>query len=476
MVDAVSQSEPPTSGSVQKTRWTPEYIPLELSDRWKEPPVVRTAREAAWEAFVSLPAEKDPLYKKYAHLGNVDLSRTGVPTAGTPIALPDPRPYEIVLLHDATGTRSRASKELDGARVEVLSREELTKKGGPVLTEFLTSGDPLSEKFHAMNLALSTHWTRIQVADGFEHPVRVRDIAILTEPDQLISVKRQILAGRMTRVFHTEEVYVRSALATPRLYSSDTTLNAGADSEVIAWSGHAPDSATVAFYNRTLSTAENAHVYWLFAGMDGYRTTVRNFSKLERRGAEVTDLQVYFADSDQSCASSIRVLHDADDTRGQSIARGVFKDSARGTLTGMMRIDPSVKKIYSYLSEHAMLLSKTARAETAPGMEIHSSNDVKAAHSSSVAPLDPERVFYIESRGFPEALAVRFIVDGFLSSVLSKSPLEGVDTVLTGLLDARWGGQHPTWNGRGWSQDLNPGTAIWKTSGEERFDEKLRGA
>lgn len=471
-----AEMDAPVPSGARKAQWFPDYVPSEISDKFQEPGEVRKAREVALQAFLSLPAEKDPLYKKYAHLGSLDLSKMTPLGVGSPVLAPEPSSEEIVVIHDSSGTRVLRSPGVSPAAVEVWTREEMAKKGGEALTDFLSSGEPLVEKFRAMNLSLATHWTLVKVKDGYERPVRIREISVLTEENQALSVKRLILPGRRSRVFHIEEVYSHSPHPSPRLYSSSSTIRAGGDSEVIAWTNHSPDAQTVAFFDRYLTTAENAHVHWMFSGVDGSRTTLRNLSRLERRGAEVTDLEVFFADQDQSCASSVRILHDADDTRGQSITRGVFRDRARGTITGMMQIDPSVKKIYSYLSEHAMLLSKTARAETAPGMEIHSSNDVKASHSSSVAPLDPERLFYLESRGFTEALATREIVEGFLSSVLAKSPLDGTESVLSDLLDRRWGGTHTSWDGKGLTARLTPGTALWKASAEERFDEKLRTA
>ncbi|EQD30836.1 SUF system FeS cluster assembly, SufBD, partial [mine drainage metagenome] len=52
-----------------------------------------------------------------------------------------------------------------------------------------------------------------------------------------------------------------------------------------------------------------------------------------------------------------------------------------------------------------------ARSDTIPILEILC-RDVKATHSTSVAPVDPDRVFYLESRGHPTSSAVRMIGRG----------------------------------------------------------------
>ena len=69
---------------------------------------------------------------------------------------------------------------------------------------------------------------------------------------------------------------------------------------------------------------------------------------------------------------------------------------------GLVRIEKDARRTLELpLSEHAMLLTRGARSDTIPILEILC-RDVKATHSTSVAPVDPEKVFYLESRGVPE--------------------------------------------------------------------------
>lgn len=456
------------------TQWFPSALVELSSEGYALSGNAREARQRAYQTFLLSPSEKDPLYKKYSHLGSIDLSGLASFRSGRGIEAPAPAAGEVVVVHDSRGTTITKGAGISEGGVEALSIAELLAKDSAAQQTYLNAGDPLADKFGAMNLALLTHGYYLSVPDGLTSPVRVREISVLSGESQSIAVRRYIHTGRQGNLFHSEEVQTLDGSKKQRLYSSSTILDAGEDSEVVSMTSHAPDGNTVSFYNRNLSASTNSHVYWVFAGIDGFRTTLRNTSSLDRRGAEVTDLEVFFADEDQSCASAIRVLQEAGDTRGQSISRGVFKGNARGTFTGMMRIDPKVSKVFSNLSEHAMLLTRTARAETAPGMEILSSNDVKASHSSSVAPIDPEKIFYLESRGVHKMLAVRVIVEGFLASALAKCPLIGVDDFLRAEIDERWENRSLRWDGKGKMGSLKPTSAAWRDSGELRIDEKLR--
>ena len=85
-----------------------------------------------------------------------------------------------------------------------------------------------------------------------------------------------------------------------------------------------------------------------------------------------------------------------------------------------------------------MNLSRAARAVAIPSLEIDQPDCRRAAHSSSVGPIDPTQLFYLESRGIPPDEARKFIVLGFLEPVVARVPLEAARERLRDLLDAKW--------------------------------------
>ncbi len=212
---------------------------------------------------------------------------------------------------------------------------------------------------------------------------------------------------------------------------------------------------------------------WLWNGLGGFRTKIRNRSSLTGTGSHVDDFQTFYGAKDQSFDSSVDLTHIATDTHGQSITRGVFRDQARGMSRGLVRIEHEANKTVVFISEHAMLLSKGARSDTIPILEILC-RDVKATHSSSVAPVDPEKVFYLESRGIETSDAVRMIGEGFLAYVLDRAPVAGLRDIIYPSLARRWDGEEI-----GWTPDAFPVLPALDVSGtdaapEWRFDAKLR--
>ena len=236
---------------------------------------------------------------------------------------------------------------------------------------------------------------------------------------------------------------------------------------------HAPDFNVVSSYNRHATLGRAARLAWVWAGVGGFRTRVRNRSFLPGNASVIDDLQSFYGTGDQAYDSAVEIHHIGTDTRGNSITRGLFRDQSRGMSRGLVRIEKDARKTLSYLSEHAMLLSRGARSDSVPVLEILC-RDVKATHSSSVAPVDPEKVFYLESRGFREQEAVRMIGEGFLGHVYDRAPIAGLREMMYPFITARWDGRPIAW-----SPEAYPMLPEMELTGDEsaaewRFDAKLR--
>ncbi|MFB3850569.1 MAG: SufD family Fe-S cluster assembly protein [Acidobacteriota bacterium] len=101
-------------------------------------------------------------------------------------------------------------------------------------------------------------------------------------------------------------------------------------------------------------------------------------------------------------------------------ARGVLKDSARAFVGGLLKVKKEAVKSSSLYSAHCLKLSQNSRADVEPNLEIEAL-DVTASHSASVAPVDDEKLFYLESRGLNEEKAKKEVSSGFLFALIEKN-------------------------------------------------------
>lgn len=458
----------------QFDRWLSAHQVHDLSNSLSDPAEFVAAREDAYDRFQRLQIEPNPLFRGYGYFTNVDLSAIDPQARGTPVPLPPEIPGSIRVVQDAGGTHVKVPPELASAGVTVRTLSDIWGGSKEGVDQFLRGAEEPVDRLSALATALLNRGYHLEIPDGYSEPVRVQDITVLSVPHEALSVRRSIRAGAHTQLLLTEEVY--SAPGVPdgqRLYASSTDLDLGERSKTIFLTVHAPDLRTVSIYRRTATTGVEGRLGWLWNGLGGFRTKIRNHTSLTGSGSHVDDLQTFYGAKDQSFDSSVDLTHVATDTHAQSITRGVFRDDSRGMSRGLVRIEHEARKTIVIISEHAMLLSPGARSDTIPILEILC-RDVKATHSTSVAPVDPEKVFYLESRGITASDSVRMIGEGFLSYVLDRAAIAGLREVLYPSLAARWDGREIVW-----SSEAFPALPALDVTGTEatpewRFDAKLR--
>jgi Fe-S cluster assembly protein SufD len=113
-------------------------------------------------------------------------------------------------------------------------------------------------------------------------------------------------------------------------------------------------------------------------------------------------------------------------------------DRARSTYTGLIRIEKDAPVSEAYQENRNLLLTDRARVDTIPELEILT-DEVSCSHGATVAPIEPEQLFYLQSRGIPGEAARRLIVRGFVEPTLRLLP-EGLREEIESLIEARLDG------------------------------------
>ncbi len=157
----------------------------------------------------------------------------------------------------------------------------------------------------------------------------------------------------------------------------------------------------------------------------GYART-RTDTRLAGRGASGDLLSVYFGSGDQILDFRTYQDHAAPDTTSNLLFKGAVGDSARSVYTGLIRVRPDARGTNAFQTNRNLKLSDDAWAESVPNLEIEN-NDVRCSHASAVGPVDPDQVFYLESRGVPTPVAERLIVAGFFDEVIDELPVRAVE-------------------------------------------------
>lgn len=179
------------------------------------------------------------------------------------------------------------------------------------------------------------------------------------------------------------------------------------------------------FTHERVHVENDGNVEWIFGAIGG-RTT-KNFADLDLagRGSSGRMSGFYFTDGKQHLDYDSQQNHLAPNTTSDLLFKGALIDSSRVVWQGMIYVAPGAMKTDGYQANRNLVLSKEARADSIPGLEILA-DDVRCTHGATVGKIDQDMVFYLESRGIPTKDAERLIVEGFFDPIMQRIPFEGV--------------------------------------------------
>jgi len=107
----------------------------------------------------------------------------------------------------------------------------------------------------------------------------------------------------------------------------------------------------------------------------------------------------------------------------------VLDDEARGIFQGKIIVSPNAQKSDGKQMAAALLLSETAEFDSKPELEIFA-DDVVCGHGSTSGQIDEDLLFYLESRGLPEAQARALLIQAFVGEAVEMIESEGLRNAL----------------------------------------------
>jgi len=179
------------------------------------------------------------------------------------------------------------------------------------------------------------------------------------------------------------------------------------------------------FSHERIRVERGGNLDWIF-GAIGSRLT-KNFSELDLAGEGATGRMsgFYFTDGNQHLDHDTQQNHLAPHTTSDLLFKGALKGKSRSVWQGMIYVAPGAQKTDGYQANRNLVLSEGSRADSIPGLEILA-DDVRCTHGATVGKLEAEPLFYLKSRGIPQAEAEKIVVEGFFDPIFQRIPFEGV--------------------------------------------------
>lgn len=169
----------------------------------------------------------------------------------------------------------------------------------------------------------------------------------------------------------------------------------------------------------------------LGAGLSRHELNVR----LAGDGARVVANGVLLGTGRRHVDTRLGIRHVARDTACDLLWRGLGAGRSRVVFHGGITIHAGADGSDASLANKNLLLSEQAEVDTQPVLEIHA-DEVKAAHGATVGQLDPTAMFYLRSRGLPEAQARRLLTAAFAREAVGLVEAQDLRDALLHALDA----------------------------------------
>jgi len=124
-------------------------------------------------------------------------------------------------------------------------------------------------------------------------------------------------------------------------------------------------------------------------------------------------------DGDFHHDDTVFVTHDAVNCESRQVFKKVLRNGATGVFQGKILVKEGAQKTDGYQISQSLLLDDDSQFLAKPELEIYA-DDVACSHGSTSGAIDDEALFYLRSRGVPEADATDLLTLAFLAEAVEE--------------------------------------------------------
>ena len=293
----------------------------------------------------------------------------------------------------------------------------------------------LSDPVNLMNVAFATDGARLRIEGNVDTPVELVFIATDAAPRTVATRNVIEIADDASATIIETHLGEGSYLA-----NSVTEIRIGHNARL--------DRVKAELESRDAVHLAHCHV------IVGRNVTFRDFTlstgaKLNRQNGtfrfigEFADAKIsgaFLLAGKQHADTALVVDHEVANCASRELFKCVMDDHARGIFQGKVIVRPGAQKTDGKQSSHALLLTETAEFDAKPELEIYA-DDVACGHGATSGDLNHDHVFYLKSRGIPEAEAKALLIAAFVGEAFDTVHHDGIRAALEDFA-ARWLTEH----------------------------------
>ena len=167
--------------------------------------------------------------------------------------------------------------------------------------------------------------------------------------------------------------------------------------------------------------------YQIIDGAETVRHDYKVYLNGENGYASLNGLMM--VDGERQGHANVLIEHVAPHCTSQQLFKHALIQKARTSFEGKIYVHQEAQKTEAYQLNNNLILSDEAQADSKPNLEIFA-DDVKASHGSTVGQLDPEQLFYLNTRGFSDHDAKSLLIYGFCKEIIDMIHLPSLQKAL----------------------------------------------
>lgn len=401
-----------------KPELTPELV-RQLSRSLDEPSTLAEERQAAQQLFSTTPVPD-----RVQHLWRYTSPQDLFPAKALDVTLPRATGATEVEHHDSAGlvltpsaeAQLRLPQSFRDAGVEALPLS--SERGAALAAERLGRAVPAGHGlFEALNRASWTTGVIIRVPRGaaLAEPIIVdveaeegktfipRLLIVIESGAEATVVERHSGGGSEAFVIAVAELFVDAGAVARYVLDQDWDRRLR---------GHLTARAVI---------DRDASLTTVLTSFGGKQSKLDLGASLVGPGAQSELVGVALGEKRQHFDHHTVHVHEAPNTWSNIDLKVALSGRAHSAYTGLIRIEEEATETEAFQEERNLLLSPRARADAIPELEILN-REVSCSHGATTSPVDPEQIFYLQTRGISAEEARRLVVRGFFEGVLERVP------------------------------------------------------
>lgn len=198
-----------------------------------------------------------------------------------------------------------------------------------------------------------------------------------------------------------------------------TDIRAGDEAEVTVARLQAEAAGTTHIGTAVVTLGAETKVKLIGAGIGSGFARHQSFIAFTGEGSRADLLGITMVRAGQHVDQTLVVDHAVPHCDSRELFKTVVGEGAKGIFQGKIIVRPHAQKTDGQMMTQSLLLSDDAEMSLKPELEIFA-DDVQCAHGATSGQIDEDLLFYLRSRGIPEAEARTLLVLAFLSEAVEE--------------------------------------------------------